>query len=125
MTSTSKQRTNSVILGASYIETVFGDVDRLEANQLISNLRQIFHDNLDLLPWIDTATKAEARRKLMRIRQKIGFPDLISNVTELTERYGRTGPMRENQFFDNALQALARDRRRSLLRFGEPVNRNE
>jgi len=69
-----------------YIKAVFGETDRLKANELIKNIREIFEENLDKLSWIDDQSKNEAKKKLEKICEKIGYPDLIKNQTKLNER---------------------------------------
>jgi len=69
-----------------YIKAAFGETDRLKANELIKNIREIFEENLDKLSWIDEQSKTEAKKKLEKINEKIGYPDLIKNQTKLNER---------------------------------------
>ncbi len=69
-----------------YIKAAFGETDRLKANELIKNIREIFEENLDKLSWIDEQSKNEAKKKLEKIYEKIGYPDLIKNQTKLNER---------------------------------------
>jgi predicted metalloendopeptidase len=69
-----------------YIKAAFGETDRLKANELIKNIREIFEENLDKLSWIDDQSKNEAKKKLEKIYEKIGYPDLIKNQTKLNER---------------------------------------
>jgi predicted metalloendopeptidase len=45
----------------------------------------MFEENLDKLQWIDENSKIEARKKLEKIHQKIGYPDFIKNPTKLNE----------------------------------------
>ena len=74
------------LLGALFVQAVFGESDRTEATELISNLRGVFRENLDQLSWIDSSSKSEAEKKLEKINQKIGYPDYIRNITQLNLR---------------------------------------
>lgn len=46
----------------------------------------MFDENLDKLQWIDEQSKNEAKKKLKKITEKVGFPDFINNKTKLNER---------------------------------------
>jgi len=108
-------------LGALYIKSVFGENDRQKANELIRNIRQMFDENLNKLKWIDEPSRIEAKKKLKRITEKVGFPDFINNRTKLNERYIGYS-MDANDYFYNGIKVLQRERRRSLLRFRQPVD---
>jgi predicted metalloendopeptidase len=75
------------ISGSLYIKAVFGEKDRQQANELITNIRQMFDENLNKLQWIDEQSKNEAKKKLKRITEKVGYPDFINNKTKLNERF--------------------------------------
>jgi endothelin-converting enzyme len=73
--------------GSLYIKAVFGEKDRQQANELITNIRQMFDENLNKLEWIDEQSKIEAKKKLKKITEKVGYPDFINNKTKLNERF--------------------------------------
>jgi predicted metalloendopeptidase len=72
-----------------YVDAVFGETDRMKANELIKNIREMFGENLNTLKWIDDQSKGEAKKKLDKIKEKIGYPDFIKNETKLNERLVR------------------------------------
>ena len=74
-------------LGALYVRAVFGEHDRAEANEVIRTIRQSFGENLGTLSWVDPPTKAEAKKKLEKIYEKVGYPDFIRNSAELNQRF--------------------------------------
>ncbi|CAF3395393.1 unnamed protein product [Rotaria sp. Silwood1] len=108
-------------LGALYIKAVFGERDRHTANEIITNIRQMFDENLHKLEWIDEQSKIEAKKKLKKISEKVGYPDFINNKTKLNERYAGYS-MIENEYFNNGIKVLERERRRSLLKFRQKVD---
>jgi endothelin-converting enzyme len=73
--------------GSLYIKAAFGEKDRQQANELITNIRQMFDENLNTLEWIDEQSKIEAKKKLRKITEKVGYPDFINNKTKLNERF--------------------------------------
>jgi predicted metalloendopeptidase len=74
-------------LGALYIKAVFGEKDRQQANELITNIRQMFNESLNKLEWIDDQSRTEAKKKLSKITEKVGYPDFINNKTKLNQRF--------------------------------------
>jgi predicted metalloendopeptidase len=46
----------------------------------------MFDENLNKLEWIDEQSKNEAKEKLKKITEKVGYPDFINNKTKLNER---------------------------------------
>ncbi|CAF0940263.1 unnamed protein product [Rotaria sordida] len=108
-------------LGALYTKAVFGEQDRQTANEIIRNIRQMFDENLNRLEWIDEQSKVEAKKKLKKITEKVGYPDFIYNKTKLNARYAGY-PMNENEYFNNGIKVLQRERRRSLLKFRQKVD---
>jgi membrane metallo-endopeptidase-like protein 1 len=127
--------------GALYIKAVFGEKDRQQANELITNIRRMFDENLNKLDWIDEQSKNEAKKKLEKISEKVGYPDFINNKTKLNERfvyisnitkktksffYSYAGYyMSENEYFNNGIKVLERERRRSVLKFRQKVDLTE
>ncbi|CAF1046721.1 unnamed protein product [Adineta ricciae] len=108
-------------LGALYTKAVFGEKDRQQAYELISNIREMFDKNLDQMVWIDEQSKSEAKKKLKKMTEKVGYPDFINNRTKLNERYiGHS--MIENEYFNNGIKVLQRERRRSILKFRQKVD---
>ena len=84
-------------LGALYVRAVFGEHDRAEANEVIRTIRQSFGENLDTLSWVDPPTKGEAKKKLEKIYEKVGYPDFIRNSAELNQRFVGVERRRETQ----------------------------
>lgn len=50
---------------------------------LVDNLRRAMTENLVNVAWMDEPTKKHALAKLNRMRQKIGYPDYINNITKI------------------------------------------
>ncbi len=124
-----------------YIEAVFGETDQLRAKELIKNIRDTFENDLNKLSWIDESSRIEAKKKLSKIYEKIGYPDFIKNQTKLNERLVRLNnfdekllisfvsyggyPMIENEFFNNGIKVINRERQQSLLKYRQKVDRTE
>jgi len=74
-------------LGSLFVKSVFGEDDRLQAMNLIKTIRETFDDNLTKLQWIDDESRQEAKRKLSKIYERIGYPDWIFDQTKLNQRF--------------------------------------
>jgi len=85
-----------LISGALFIKAAFGEKDRQQANELIRNIRQMFDDNLNKIEWIDEQSKIEAKKKLKKITEKVGYPDFINNKTKLNERLVNISNMKQD-----------------------------
>lgn len=68
------------------MNSVFGDDDRRKAKEIIETIRETFDENLAHSNWIDESSKSEAKKKLTKIKEKIGYPDFIRNRTVLNQR---------------------------------------
>lgn len=51
----------------------------------------MFDENLNKLEWIDDQSRSEAKNKLKKIIEKVGYPDFINNKTKLNERLVNLG----------------------------------
>ena len=105
----------------------------------------MFDENLNKLEWIDEQSKIEARKKLKKITEKIGYPDFIYDTKKLNERFVKISKieywtkffvyliydsyigysMISNEYFNNSIKVLERERRRSLLKFQQKVDLTE
>ncbi|MGA2543047.1 MAG: M13 family metallopeptidase [Verrucomicrobiota bacterium] len=61
-------------LGRLYVEKNFPPEARARMNDLVENLKAVFLDHLQKVPWMSPATRAKAQEKFERFTQKIGCP---------------------------------------------------
>ncbi|CAF3149631.1 unnamed protein product [Rotaria sp. Silwood2] len=108
-------------LGALYTRAVFDEASRLKANELVKNIRVSFEENLNNLQWIDEQSKNEAKKKLEKINEKIGYPDFIKNQTKLNERYAGYS-MIENEYFYNTIKVINREHKRKIFKYRQKVD---
>lgn len=74
-------------LGSLFIKNIFGEADRSAAQNLIKTIREIFDDDLTKLEWIDDESRSEAKKKLSKVYERIGYPDWIFDQTKLNQRF--------------------------------------
>ncbi|CAF4685126.1 unnamed protein product [Rotaria sp. Silwood1] len=111
-------------LGSLYTRTIFDETDRLKANELVKNIRISFEENLNNLQWIDQQSKNDAKKKLEKINQKIGYPDFIKDQTKLNEHYAGYS-MIKNEYFNNQIKVECREHRRRILKYQQKVDHTE
>lgn len=61
-------------LGKLYVERRFGPAAHRAADALADHIVAAFAADLEVVPWLDAATRAAAREKLARLGRKIGAP---------------------------------------------------
>ena len=104
-------------LGQLYVEKYFPPAARARMNELVENLKAVFHDRLAKVPWMTEATRAKAMTKFARFTQKIGHPDKFRDYSSIViQRDDLLGNVRRAELFDS---------HREIVRIGKPVDRTE
>jgi predicted metalloendopeptidase len=104
-------------LGQAYVAQYFTPAAKQRALEMVRNLESVFHDRIQTLGWMSDTTKTQAETKLAAFTNKIGYPDKWRDYSSLNIQPG--------PFFNNVLAARQYERRRSLARIGQPVDRTE
>ena len=104
-------------LGQLYVEKYFPPAARERMNELVANLRAVFHDRLEKVPWMTDATRAKALAKFARFTVKIGHPDKFRDYSSIV--------VRRDDFLGNYRRAAVFESRREAARVGQPVDRSE
>jgi putative endopeptidase len=104
-------------LGQAYVAQYFTPATKQRALDMVRNLEAVFHDRLQTLGWMSDTTKTQATAKLAAFTNKIGYPDKWRDYSTLTIK---TGP-----FLNNQVAVRQYERRRTLARIGQPVDRAE
>ena len=104
-------------LGELYVAKYFGPEAKLQALEMVANIKLAMRQTIRDLPWMSAATKTEALKKLDTIVVKIGYPDVWRDYS----------PVRidEHDYYGNSLRASAFEVRRSLAKLGHPIDRGE
>jgi putative endopeptidase len=104
-------------LGQAYVAQYFTPQAKQRALDMVRNLESVFHDKLQTLGWMSDTTKVQATGKLAAFTNKIGYPDKWRDYSTLTIKPGN--------FLDNQVAVRQYERRRTLSRIGQPVDRAE
>ena len=104
-------------LGQLYVEKYFPPEARARMNELVENLKGVFHDRLEKVSWMTDATRAKALAKFARFTQKIGHPAKFRDYSTIV--------IRRDDLVGNVRRAAAFESHREIARVGKPVDRAE
>ncbi len=104
-------------IGQAYVRRYFGADGKQKTNKLVSDVEGAMGRDIDASSFMDDATRQQAREKLHRINNKIGYPDSWRNYDALQVDRG--------SFFKSVLAANAFEVNRDLNKIGKPLDRNE
>ena len=104
-------------LGQLYVETYFPPDAKARMNDLVENLKGVFHDRLEKVRWMTEATRAKALAKFARFTQKIGCPDKFRDYSAIE--------IRRDDLLGNIRRASIFESRREIVRVGKAVDRTE
>ncbi|KAF8785573.1 Endothelin-converting enzyme like protein [Argiope bruennichi] len=101
-------RINSIfgmIAGFLYVKEYFSLEDRNEVRKLVLDLSFEFEKQLLYNNWMDRETKKAALEKLRAMKVNVGFPDWITDESNLDDFYIKTNmPTMEDEVFENDLK---------------------
>lgn len=104
-------------LGREFVERNFPPQLREQARDMSLRIQQVMGKRLDQLGWMSTETREQARRKLAKMRDKIGYPDRWRDYSTLQ--------LRPDDHYGNVVRAIEFDLHRQLERIGKAVDRGE
>jgi putative endopeptidase len=104
-------------LGQLYVEKYFPPEARARMNELVENLKGVFHDRLEKVSWMTPETRAKALAKFTRFTQKIGHPDKFRDYSAIE--------IRRDDLLGNVRRSVAFESRREIVRVGKRVDRSE
>jgi neprilysin len=117
--------TNNVLgfaIGAMFVREVFHGDSKVQAEQMIDEIRNAFKDNLRKLHWMDDETRTLAEEKADAISDMIGFPNYILDPIQLDEKY-KDLEIDRKQYFENNLRLNTYNLKKNLERLDQTVNR--
>jgi len=104
-------------LGELYVQKYFPPEARQRMIELVDNLKAVFRDRLDHVPWMADATRARALAKFDRFTQKIGYPGKFRDYSSVK--------IARDDYLGNASRADAFEAHREIARVGKAVDRTE
>lgn len=104
-------------LARPFVRRTFGEEGKALSQEMIRGIEGAFERNLAALSWMDDATRAQARDKMRRIINKIGYPDKWRSYDGL--QVDRQSDLANRQ------RAAAFELARDLGKIGKPVDPTE
>lgn len=105
-------------VGQLYVEKYFAGDSKEKMVKLINNLRKALAERIAGLEWMSDQTKVNALVKLNSFTVKVGYPDKWKDYSKLTIDPSKT-------LYDNMKAASLWSTKRSLEKYGKPVDREE
>ncbi len=104
-------------VGQDWVKQNFPPDAKANMDKLVAALEKALGEDIQQLPWMTDATKAEAEKKLAAIRNKIGYPENWRDYSTLVvKRDDPLGNIQRSELFE---------RHRNLSRLGKPVDEKE
>ena len=104
-------------LGRRYVEATFGEAGKERTSRMVAALEAALQRDIETLPWMTEATKAQALGKLRAVANKIGYPDRWRDYSSLRIARGDA--------LGNEMRAEAFEVRRDLGKIGTRLDRSE
>uniref|UniRef100_T1JLU6 Peptidase M13 N-terminal domain-containing protein n=1 Tax=Strigamia maritima TaxID=126957 RepID=T1JLU6_STRMM len=93
------------------------------AQELTSNLHQTYRETIENSEWLDLKTKDNALKKLNAMIKLVGYPEWVSDNTQLNEYY-KEYDITTNHF-NNMVTATRKSVQKVIREMHKPVDRNE
>jgi predicted metalloendopeptidase len=77
------------LIGRYFLDKKFAKESVKDMKDLITIIKDAFHQILQENTWMDETTKANSIKKLNAISEHIAFPEFLSNDTELQQYYSQ------------------------------------
>jgi len=94
------------------------------ALEMIHTLRDAFVDILDELEWMDEDTRQVAREKALAMNERIGYPELLTKPSSLTEEYALLN-VSEDTFLKNILNVKHYEAQYNLHKLRQSVAKDK
>ncbi|KAI4462306.1 zinc metalloprotease family m13 neprilysin-related [Holotrichia oblita] len=111
-------------VGALFIRDNFNHDSKETALSMIHTIREAFNELLTENHWMDDETRAVAKEKADAMNERIGYPQLITNSTELIKEYASLN-ITQDEFMTNILNVLKYDADQNLQKLRQPVDKDK
>ncbi|EDW86306.2 uncharacterized protein Dwil_GK15832 [Drosophila willistoni] len=113
-----------VAVGALFIRDNFNQESKEVALEMIHTIREAFNELLAENHWMDDETRAVAKEKADSMNERIGYPEILTNATELEEEYVNLTIVSDN-LMDNVLSILQWESQKMLHLLRQPVDKEK
>ncbi|ORZ37720.1 hypothetical protein BCR44DRAFT_57418 [Catenaria anguillulae PL171] len=117
-------RTMGLATGRWFVSRAFPGASRDQARAVIRGILEAFDRRLDALQWLDAETREKAKKKAKALDRKVGYPDMITNVTRVVEEYAGLD-IKTGDHFGNVARATREAVRDEWKKLGKPTDYKE
>jgi len=104
------------LLGKAYVAKRFLPESKTDVRSMLKGIREALDRRLPDLAWMDDATRAQAKSKLAKMEELVGYPDVFREYPFAVERAS---------YAANVMRAHGHDFERRLSKVEKPVDRGE
>ena len=104
-------------LGQEFVRRTFSADTKAKTQLMTEQIETAMQHEIETLPWMSDATKAEAVRKLHAIRNKIGYPNKWRDYSALE--------VKADDYFGDVERSYRFEDARRWNKLGKPVDRDE
>jgi putative endopeptidase len=104
-------------LGKAFVEETFSPKAKADTLQMVQDIKNAMRQDIDSAPWMSGETKKAAMVKLAAVVDRIGYPDQWRDYSSIR--------VTRDDALGNRQRALLFNRKRSLAKIGQPVDRGE
>ena len=104
-------------LGQEFVRRTFGADTKAKTQLMTEQIETAMQHEIETLPWMSDATKAEALRKLHAIRNKIGYPNKWRDYSALN--------VKADDYYGDVQRSYRFEDARRWNKLGKPVDRDE
>jgi len=104
-------------LGKLYVNQYFPEQNKAKVEAIVNNLKTEFNQSIDGLDWMGENTKKEAKKKLVTMISKIGYPDKWLDYSKLT--------VKPDDLVGNMVNSTLFESDRNINKLGKPVDKTE
>jgi putative endopeptidase len=104
-------------VGQEYVKAYFPPEAKAEMEKLVGNLKVAMRGRIQKLAWMSPATKAEALKKLDKMRVRVGYPNVWRNYDGLQ--------VDRNDLYGSVTRSNAFEWAYTTGRLGKPVDQEE
>lgn len=105
------------LLGKAYVAVHFPPAAKRTVDELVSDLFAVYEARIRALPWMSSATKKKAIKKLRAMERKIAYPKRWKSYKGLI--------IKKDDYAGNILRATEFEHKRELRKLGRPIDRHE
>ena len=104
-------------LGKAFVEETFSPKAKADTLQMVQDIKNAMRQDIDAAPWMSGETKKAAMVKLEAVVDRIGYPDAWRDYSSIR--------ITRDDAFGNRQRTQLFDRKRTLAKIGQPVDRSE